>query len=57
MLAAIKPLTAEWTERERKIAGGMLDVLWSVVAYGRLVTDRELDLPDAVAGTTWVIGS
>ena len=55
LLAAIEPLTSDWSERERTIAGGMLDVLWSVVSYERLVTDWELDLPDAVAGTTWVI--
>jgi hypothetical protein len=26
------------------------------VSYERLVTDWELDLSDAVTGTTWVIG-
>lgn len=56
LLAAIEPLTPDWSERDRRVAGGMLDVLWSVVAYERLVTDWELDLSDAVAGTTWVIG-
>jgi AcrR family transcriptional regulator len=56
LLTAIKPLTPDWSERERRIAGGILDVLWSVVAYERLVTDWDLDLSDAVAGTTWVIG-
>ena len=34
----------------------MLDVLWSVASYERLVVDWELDPQDAVAGVTWVIG-
>ena len=34
----------------------MLDVLWSVVSYERLVVDWELDPKDAIRGITWVIG-
>ena len=34
----------------------MLDVLWSVASYERLVVDWELDAPDAVNGVTWAIG-
>ena len=34
----------------------MLDVLWAVVSYERLVVDWELDPKDAVRGITWVIG-
>ena len=33
----------------------MLDVLWSVVSYERLVVDWELDPKDAIRGITWVI--
>ena len=34
----------------------MLDVLWSVASYERLVVDWDLDPHDAIAGVTWVIG-
>ncbi len=34
----------------------MLDVLWSVTSYERLVVDWDLDPEEAIAGATWVIG-
>ena len=34
----------------------MLDVLWSVASYERLVVDWDLDPKDAIRGVTWVIG-
>ena len=34
----------------------MLDVLWSVTSYERLVADWNLDPDDAIRGATWVIG-
>ncbi len=34
----------------------MLDVLWSVASYERLVVDWDLDPKDAITGATWVIG-
>ncbi len=34
----------------------MLDVLWSVASYERLVVDWGLDPKDAITGVTWVIG-
>jgi hypothetical protein len=34
----------------------MLDVLWNVASYERLVADWDLDPKDAVAGVTWAIG-
>ena len=34
----------------------MLDVLWSVASYERLVVDWELDPKAAITGVTWVIG-
>ena len=40
----------------RTIAAAMLDVLWSVVSYERLVADWELDPKEAIRGVTWVIG-
>jgi hypothetical protein len=34
----------------------MIDVLWGVAAYERLVVDWQLDPDQAIRGVTWVIG-
>jgi AcrR family transcriptional regulator len=56
LLAAVAPLTGRWDEGDRAIAAAMLDVLWSVAAYERLVADWGLDPADAVRAVTWVMG-
>ncbi len=56
LLAAVAPSTAEWSAIDRALAASMLDVLWSVVSYERLVVDWELDPQDAIRAITWVIG-
>ena len=45
-----------WSDADRAIAAAMLDVLWSVASYERLVVDWGLDPQDAITGVTWVIG-
>jgi AcrR family transcriptional regulator len=55
LLAAVAPSTTEWSTVERALAASMLDVLWGVVSYERLVVDWELDPKDAIRGITWVI--
>jgi AcrR family transcriptional regulator len=56
LLGAVKPSTQGWSEADRTIAAGMLDVLWSVVSYERLVADWGLTPEQATRGVTWVIG-
>jgi AcrR family transcriptional regulator len=56
LLAAVAPATDDWSEVDRAIAAAMLDVLWSVVSYERLVLDWELDPKEAIRGVTWVMG-
>jgi AcrR family transcriptional regulator len=56
LLAALAPTTTDWSDGDRAVAAGMLDVLWSVASYERLVADWGLDPQDAIAGVTWVIG-
>jgi hypothetical protein len=34
----------------------VLDVLWGVVSYERMVVDWELAPEDAIRGLTWAIG-
>ncbi len=56
LLAAVAPTAAEWSEIDRAVAAGMLDVLWSVASYERLVADWHLDPDDAIRGVSWLIG-
>jgi AcrR family transcriptional regulator len=56
LLAALGPWTEGWSEIDLAIAAAVLDVLWSVVSYERLVTDWELGPKEAIRGITWVIG-
>jgi len=35
--------TAEWSSVDRALGASMLDVLWDVVSYERLVVDWDLD--------------
>lgn len=56
LLAAVAPSTQDWSEVDRTLAAGMLDVLWSVASYERLVADWELDPSEAIRGAIWVIG-
>jgi AcrR family transcriptional regulator len=56
LLVALGPWTEEWSDVDRAIAAAVLDVLWSVVSYERLVSDWELGPKEAIRGITWVIG-
>lgn len=56
LLAAIAPLTSEWSDEDRTVAAAMFDVMWSLVAYERLVTDWGLTTQEAIRAITWAIG-
>jgi AcrR family transcriptional regulator len=56
LLVAVTDANPEWSARDRAIAAAVLDVLWSVSSYERLVADWDLDPKDAVAAATWAIG-
>jgi AcrR family transcriptional regulator len=55
LLAALAPYTDAWSSSERAVASAVLDVLWSVVSYERMVVDWELAPTDAIRGLTWAI--
>jgi AcrR family transcriptional regulator len=55
LLGAVAPFTTDWSDVDRKIAAAVLDVLWSVVSYERLVADWGLDPKDAIRGIRWAI--
>jgi AcrR family transcriptional regulator len=56
LMGAVNPWTQDWPAVERTMAAGLLDVLWSVVSYERLVTDWGLEPGDAIRGISWLIG-
>jgi AcrR family transcriptional regulator len=56
LLGAVARDTEGWSEDDRTLAAAMLDVLWSLVAYERLVGAWELDPDQAVRGVIWVMG-
>jgi AcrR family transcriptional regulator len=56
LLAAVKAHADRWTSSDRTVAAAMLDVLWAIGSYERLVNDWQLDGDDAIRGISWVIG-
>jgi AcrR family transcriptional regulator len=56
LTAAVSARTATWPDADRTIAAAVLDVLWSVMSYERLVADWDLDPKEATRGVTWAIG-
>lgn len=56
LLTAIAPVAPQWSDGERAAAAAVLDVLWSVVSYERMVVDWELDPEMAIGALTWTIG-
>ena len=56
LLSAVAAAAETSPPPEPTIAAAMLDVLWSVVSYERLVAEWGLDPEDAIRGLTWVIG-
>jgi AcrR family transcriptional regulator len=55
LLNAVAPAAAAWTEADRAMTAGMLDVLWSVMSYERLVGAWQLTPEQATTAITWVI--
>jgi AcrR family transcriptional regulator len=56
LLDAVLPLTSDWSDTERRMASGMLDVIWAMPSYERLITRWNLPPLDATEAATWVIG-
>ena len=56
LLAAVKEHASRWPSDDRTIAAAVLDVLWAIGSYERLVTDWQLDRAEATREITWAIG-
>lgn len=54
--AAVASPASTWPDVDRTVAAGVLDALWSVASYERLVDDWGIEPDDAIRGVTWVIG-
>ena len=52
---ALAPWTTGWPAEDAAAVAGLLDVLWSVGAYERLVADWQLDPGRAADVLTWAI--
>ncbi len=55
LVAALAERTSGWTDSERTSAAALLDVLWNVASYERLVTEWELDREQAIETVSWAI--
>jgi AcrR family transcriptional regulator len=56
LLAAVGAPAATWSEADRTVGAAVLDVLWSVASYERMVVDWQMDPSEATRGISWVIG-
>ena len=56
LLGAVAGRATTWSEADRRLAAAVLDVLWSVASYERLVVDWQIDRDEATRGIAWVIG-
>jgi AcrR family transcriptional regulator len=55
LLGAVALQSRKWSRADRTIAAAILDVLWSVVSYERLVSDWDLRPEQAIRATEWVM--
>lgn len=53
MPSPLKP--PNWTQTHRAAIAGLLDVLWSPLAYERLVRTWKLNDTEAIAAVQWLI--
>jgi AcrR family transcriptional regulator len=56
LLHAVAEVTEGWAPEERAAAAGVLDLLWGVAPYERLVVDWDVDRDQAIRTVTWVVG-
>ena len=56
LLSAVTARAGTWSDDDRTVAAAVLDVLWSVASYERMVVDWHIDPAEATRGIGWVIG-
>ena len=56
LVDAVTQQTSDWSDTQRQLAAAMLDVLWAVPSYERLITMWQLEPEAATQAITWAIG-
>jgi AcrR family transcriptional regulator len=56
LLAAVGEHTTRWAVADRALVAAVLDVLWSLGAYERIVVDWQLDRDEAIRAIMWAVG-
>jgi hypothetical protein len=56
LLGAVSRAAPDWTKSHQEMAAAMLDMLWSVPSYERLLSAWHLDTDRAIQSIVWVIG-
>jgi AcrR family transcriptional regulator len=56
LLRAVDAAAPHWSEQERRTVAALLDVLWNLPSYERLVGEWELGGQDATGAISWLIG-
>jgi len=55
LLRAVSTATPGWSDQQRTVVAGLLDVLWGLPSYERLVGAWKLDGDDATQAIGWLI--
>lgn len=55
LLRAVSAATPQWSEGQRRAGAGLLDVLWNLPSYERLVGSWNVPETDATATITWLM--
>lgn len=55
LLGAVTRAAADWPQVERVMAAALLDVLWNVPTYERMLGEWQLDPKSATRATVWAI--
>lgn len=55
LLRAVTAATPSWTDAQRRKVAALLDVVWSMPAYERLVGPWEFDGDEATEAITWLM--
>jgi AcrR family transcriptional regulator len=56
LLRTVAASAPDWSDTERETLAALLDVLWNLPSYERLVSVWNLDGEDAARAITWVMG-
>ena len=56
LLSAVISATPTWPDHDQETAAAVLDILWSLPPYERMITSWGFDAGRAIGAITWLIG-